>query len=150
MQFFILCIALLFCFSFAQEDSRAFKHPLTDMPPGAEDVETSYYFPEHTNNKFPLGETVTALCHFSNEGSSYYNVTAIMGSLNSPFDFRVHFQNYSFKTFGTVVKPGEEITFQYSFQVHPDLQAADYQLALTVFYDSDRQSFSSTFYNQVC
>jgi hypothetical protein len=67
-------------------------------------VETSPYFPQYPDHKLPVGETITTLCHFSNEGSSYYNVIAVMGSLNSPFEFRHHFQNYSYKTFGTTSK----------------------------------------------
>eukprot|EP01032_Pedospumella_encystans_P016464 gene16464-18788_t len=118
------------------------------MPPSAEDVETSPYFPEHTDQKFPIGETVTALCHFINDGSANYNVSAIMGSLNSPFEFGHHFQNYSYKTFGTIVKPGEEITIKYNFQLHKELEPVDYQLAITVFYESEQHSFSTTFFNQ--
>ena len=127
-----------------------FKHPLTDMPVESEDIETSHYFPEHPDHKFPIGETVTALCHFSNDGSSYYNVSAIMGSLNSPFEFRHHYQNYSYKPIGTVVKAGEEISFKYGFQLHSELEPIEYQLAITVFYDSESgDSYSTTFFNQV-
>jgi translocon-associated protein subunit alpha len=151
MNLFIALLALVACAALAQkeEDPKQFKHPLTDMPVHAEDVETSPYFPQHTDHKLPVGETVTALCHFSNEGAGSYNVTAVMGSLNSPFDFRHHFQNYSYKTFGTLVKAGEEMSFKYNFQLHSDLEPVDYQLAVTVFYQSDKQSFSTTFFNQV-
>ena len=145
-------LSVLACAALSQkpdEEVRVFRHPLTDMPPAAEDVESSHFFPAHPDHKFPIGESVTALCHFSNEGSSYYNVSAIMGSLNSPFEFKHHFQNYSYKSFGTVVKPGEEITFKYNFQLHSELEPVDYQLAITVFYESETQSFSSTFFNQV-
>lgn len=72
-----------------------------------------------------------------------------MGSLNSPFEFNHHFQNYTYKPFGTIVKPGEEITFDYKFQLHTELEPVDYQLAITIFYESDKQSFSTTFFNQV-
>jgi len=76
-----------------------------------------FNFYRHADQKFPIGETVTVLCHLSNEGQLPYNVTAIMGSMNSPFDFNFHIQNYSYKPFGIVVKPGEEVTFEYQFQV---------------------------------
>jgi translocon-associated protein subunit alpha len=150
MNLLIALLAVAACASAQkEEDPSKFKHPLTDMPRSAEDVETSPYFPQHPDHKLPVGETITTLCHFSNEGSSYYNVTAVMGSLNSPFEFRHHFQNYSYKTFGTLVKAGEEMSFKYTFQLHPDLEPVDYQLAVTVFYESDKQSFSTTFFNQV-
>lgn len=35
-------------------------------------------------------------------------VSGIMGSMNAPVDFRHHFENYSYKPFGIVVKGGEE------------------------------------------
>lgn len=153
MYLITLCSLALFAFvayaQKAEEEVRVFRHPLTDMPPEAEDVVTAHFFPEQPDHKLPIGEGVTALCHFSNEGSTYYNVSAIMGSLNSPYDFRHHFQNYTYKPFGTVVKPGEEITFNYNFQLHPELEPVDYQLAITIFYESDKQSFSTTFFNQV-
>jgi hypothetical protein len=96
---------------------QQFVHPLTNMPGSAEDVETSYFFPGYTGTKFPIGEMVTVLCHFSNDDQYPYNVTAIMGSLNSPYDFGFHIQNYSYKPVGVLVRPGEEYTFEYQFHV---------------------------------
>jgi hypothetical protein len=96
----------------------------------------------------PIGQTVTVLCHFSNQGDFPYNVTAIMGSLNSPADFSYHIQNYSYKPVGVVVRPQEEVTVEYQFQLHPDLQPMQYALAHTVFYEDDSISYSSTFFNQ--
>jgi hypothetical protein len=118
--------SLLFFIQFAsmvsgQEGASAkpqvFIHPLTNMPGPAADVETSYFFPKYSNTKFPIGEVVTILCHLSNNDNIPYNVSAIMGSLNSPFDFSYHIQNYTYKPLGVVVRPGDEITFQYQFQV---------------------------------
>lgn len=132
----------------AKPKTKAFKHPLTDMPRSAKEVETSHFFPVHSDNKMPIGDAVTALCHFSNDGSTVYNVTAIMGSLNSPVDFRHYFQNYSYKPYGVIVKAGEEISFKYAFQIHTELEPIDYQLSITVFYESEKGSFSTTFFNQ--
>lgn len=150
-------VALLFAivapfFAFAQqgnEDLKNFKHPLTDMPGAAEDVQTTFYFPAQTDLKFPIGEVIHTLCHFSNKGTGPYNISAVMGSLNAPFDFNHHFQNYSYKPFGIVVKGDEEITLKYTFQLHPELEPVDYQLAVTVFYESETESYSTTFFNQV-
>jgi hypothetical protein len=96
---------------------QVFVHPLTNMPGAADGIETSFYYPKYSNLKFPIGEVATVLCHFSNNDNVAYNVSAIMGSLNSPFDFSYHIQNYTYKPLGIVVRPGEEITFQYQFQV---------------------------------
>lgn len=150
VQWLFISLVWLTCQESAAEEARAFKHPLTDMPGGAEDVRTSYFFPHQPDLKLPIGEVITSLCHFSNDGSGYYNISGIMASLNAPVDFRHHFQNYSYKPFGIVVKGGEEISLRYSFQLHPELDPVDYQLAITVFYDSESESFSNTFFNQVC
>lgn len=149
--FFVLVLMTLVTFVSidAQETERKFIHPLTNMPGSSEDVDTSFFYPGHKDQKFPIGETVTVLCHFSNDGDSPFNVTAIMGSLNFLYDFRHHIQNYTYKPFGIVVKGGEEVTLQYQFQVHPELEPVEYFLSHTVFYESERESFSSTFFNQV-
>lgn len=111
----IVATLMLFALGVAQnQQAQQFVHPLTDMPGPLEDVETSFVFPDSdsssTTNKFPLGQTVTILCHFSNNGASPVNVSAIMGSLNHVLDFRYHIQNYTYKPFGVVVKGGEEVT----------------------------------------
>jgi hypothetical protein len=94
-----------------------FIHPLTNLPPSASDIETSFYYPKYSLNKMPIGEIVTILCHFSNDNEIPFNVTAIMGSLNSPFDFNFYIQNYTYKPLGIIVQPGTEVTFEYQFQV---------------------------------
>lgn len=149
LLFVVLALSVLSISAVSGEETRAFKHPLTDMPGAAEDVSAVHYFPNQPDLKLPIGDVITVLCHFSNEGSGYYNISGIMGSLNAPIDFRHHFQNYSYKPFGIVVKGGEEISLKYSFQLHPELDPVDYQLAVTVFYDSESESFSNTFFNQV-
>jgi hypothetical protein len=120
---FFSCLVVGTTSSKASEEANAkaahFKHPLTDMPAPAEDIYTSFFFPSHADQKFPIGETVTVLCHFSNEGSYPVNVTAIMGSLNFPDNFQFHQQNFSYKPFGFMVKPGEETTLQYQIMLHP-------------------------------
>lgn len=108
----------LFLYSKENEKVQIFQHPLTNMPPTAEGIETTYYLPKYSSLKFPIGEVITILCHLTNEGDKPYNVTAIMGSLNSPYDFNFHIQNYTYKQIGLVVKPGDEATFEYQFQVY--------------------------------
>jgi hypothetical protein len=101
------------------EQQQIFQHPLTDMPDAARDVATSFYFApdESDGQRMPIGKTITVLCHFSNNGDFPYNVTAIMGSLNSPVDFGYYIQNYSYKPVGLIVRSGEEATLEYQFMV---------------------------------
>jgi len=128
--------------------SSIVSHPLTNMPMSAEDADITSFFPTNTDHKFPIGGLITSLCHFSNEGLSNYNITAIMGSLNAPYDFKHHFQNYSYKSFNYIVKSGEEISLQYLFQLHAELEPIEYQLAITVFYQVDKLTYSTTYFNQ--
>ncbi len=145
--FFVL--ALKFLTALSQQGEQLFNHPLTNMPGPSNVVETSYFFPGHNDLKLPLGETITILCHFTNDGPSPLNISAIMGSLNFVNDFKYHIQNYTYKPFGVVVKEGEEVTLQYEFLIHPDLETVEYTLAHTVFYQSNKEGFSSTFFNRV-
>lgn len=55
--------------------SHQYRHPLTDMPGPSEDVVTSHYFPAHPDQKIPIGETVSILCHFANDGK--HRLTAL-------------------------------------------------------------------------
>ena len=75
-----------------------------------------------------------------------------MGSLNAKYDFHHHYQNYSYMTQLGLVKPDEEATFHYTFQLHPQLEPDEYYLAHTIFYESTsspaKRPFSSTFFNQ--
>jgi hypothetical protein len=77
------------------------------------------------------------------------NITGIMGSMNDAFEFRNFRQNFTAKGLGVVVKGGEEITLQYPFVIYKEFEPLDYTLAHTVFYESDSEAFSSTFFNQV-
>lgn len=73
----ILLLVTIFIYFIARKDAasseeaqKAYKHPLTDMPLGAEDVETGHYFPSFTDLKFPIGQNVISLCHITNQGSA--------------------------------------------------------------------------------
>lgn len=80
-SFSLVALVCLFVITLAQQQQQQFIHPLTDMPGPNEDVETSFVFPDYPMNsyKFPLGETITVLCHVSNDGSVPVNISAIMG-----------------------------------------------------------------------
>ena len=44
---------------------------------------------------------------------------------------------------------GEEITLEYQFLVDSELEPEKFRLAHTVFYESDKKQYSTTFYNMV-
>jgi len=94
-----------------------------------------------------------------NMGEVAMNVTGIMGSLNMPEAFQIYYVNFTYKHFGDLVEPGQEVTFAYPFKLRPeDLamvnQYADeretrVQMAMSVFYeDADGMDYSSTYFNE--
>ena len=124
-------------------------HPLTDMPLASPDVLTAGVFPNENPGKlrFGIGKQVDALVGIVNNGQEAINVTAIMGSLNSPFDFNYYIQNFTDFTYNTIVQEEEEASFHYRFQTASNLDPVDYQVALTIFYENDDELFSHTFFN---
>jgi len=155
---YLIAIFASLCLSFAygQEDSEGSKHrgayspvhPLTDMPDASEDIVTSFYYPKYPDLRFPAGEIVTVLCSVRNQGDSPYNITAMMGSLNAPFNFDYHLQNYTLQSLGVFLTTSQEITFEYTFKLHENLDPSEYQLAHTVFYENSEEAFSTTFFNK--
>ena len=129
------------------------QHPLTDMPPASEDVSVSFYYPTHDGHgsKLPVDDMVTVLCHFSNEGETSLNISAAMGSLNMAHDFNMYVQNFSFKPYGLVVPPNEEVTLSYEFMMDPRLDTTqDYTISHSLFYGNVQNAeewYTSTFFN---
>ena len=155
MMNYLVCelLLVLIVLVLALNQAQEMQHPLTNMPPASEDVSVSFYYPTHDGHgsKLPVNDIVTVLCHFSNEGDIAMNVSAAMGSLNLAQDFNVYVQNFSFKPFGLVVKPNEEITLAYEFIMDPRLDTSqDYSLAHSIFYSSVGNAedwYTSTFFN---
>ena len=125
-----------------------FIHPLTNMAPAHPEITTTYLFPDHPDKLLPLGELVTVLCQVQNLGDSAFNISAIMGSLNTPNDFGMYIQNFSYIPFGSVIRAGEEITLDYRFYIAPQLMPEEYTIATTVFYQDGKQAYSNTFFNE--
>lgn len=72
-----------------------------------EDVDTSFYLPNVIDDKIPIGKPTTILCHLVNDSPTPFNVTAIQGTMTHPLNFRMSIQNFTHKSPGVVVKPGE-------------------------------------------
>jgi len=131
------------------EEGDVDEHPLTDMPLPSPEVLAAGLFPNEdpASPRFAIGEPVDAVVGLVNNGQEAINVTMIMGSLNSPFDFNYFIQNFSGYNYNTIVQEGEEFSFHYRFQTAINLDPVDYQVALTVFYENEDELFSHTFFN---
>lgn len=129
------------------------EHMLTNMPIENRDVLVSYYYPDlqHSRGrKIPVGEPVTVLCHFANEGETPLNITGIMGSLNKYDNFYHYVQNSTFEPIGHVLMPSEEITLTYTYKIESWINTMPrYRLSNTVFYQEQYQAleYSHTFQN---
>merc|ERR1712166_1306696 len=88
-----------------------------------------------------------AIVGLVNEGQEPINVTKVMGSLNSPFDFNYYIQNFTEQNLNTVIHEDEEYTFRYRFRPIDTLDPVEYHIALTVFYENDEELVSHTFFN---
>ncbi|CAD7699658.1 unnamed protein product [Ostreobium quekettii] len=93
---------------------------------------------------------IPVLLGFRNEGGEAVNVSAIMGSLNSAADFRVHYQNFSMQPLGVTVPPNVELTMEYLFRPDPALPPMEFRVAITAFYSNvaGNEWHSSTFFNE--
>lgn len=132
----------------AAQAPQAYQHPLTVLP-AAGSVSTTYYFPEHTPKVFPAGDKIKIVLGIHNDAVEPYNITAIMGSLNSPMDFRIYVQNFTQQVYFEPVQPGEELSVEYVFRPDPNLSPRDFIVALTVFYEDPKNTYySTTFFNQ--
>ena len=120
---------------------------LTDFPEANDDVDTAHYFPGNPEGKLLSGESLKVILGFRNSGETTLTVSQIAGSLNSPFRFNMYVTNFSAVTYNSVVEPGKETSFEYMFQIDPQLAGHEFTLALTAFYLDDSEHYSSTFIN---
>lgn len=120
----------------------------SNMPP-AGDVQTAWVLPEHPSKEFPAGDLIPVLVTIRNDGSSDYNMSYIMGSLNLPKDFHYYVQNFTYSPLWTNIPSKEEATFQYKFRPDKSLSPMELRVALTVFYQNEQgSSYSTTFFNE--
>jgi hypothetical protein len=125
-------------------------HPLTDMPESSPDVITAFAFPQVSiSDGLPVGEETKVVVGIINNGEHSVNVTRAMGSINSPFQFSFHVQNFTMRGYQPQVEvpPGEERTIEYAFTPRDDIEAVDFTVCLTVFYEDDEETFSTQFFN---
>lgn len=144
------------------------RHPLSDLPPPATDINIGYQFisgmssttvktKKETETKplITLGEPIKTILAFSNNGKSSYHIWGIMGSLNRDTKFDVHVQNFTYHVINKTIDADEELSFSYTFEPNARLDIRPFQLAVTTFYEARSSSsgnaikgYSSTFYNE--
>ena len=81
-----------------------------------------------------------------------------MGSLNDANNFAVYHQNvelclkhdsqFTERNFNSTLYPGYEMNFLYVFGLYNFIDPQEYQMALTIFYETDSDYYATTFYNE--
>lgn len=136
------------------------RHPLTNLPPPADDVDIAHAFTVGPNaakkidaDVLTLGEQVKAAIAFASTGRSKYHVWGVMGSINMENKFSTYVQNFTYSAVNKTVAPQSELSFSYRFTPNERLDPRSFQLALTVFYEAQGHTgnairgHSTTFFN---
>lgn len=126
----LVCLgALLVPACFAQRSDFLSRLP----PPGS--LSVAHYFPEHPNKQFPAGGEIKVVVSAHNDAKTPYNITAMMGSLNSPTDFDMYIQNFTQQVYFQLLPPGEELSVEYTFRPDPILSPREFIVALHLIYE---------------
>lgn len=144
-------LAMLAAGSVSAQQGGNQPHPLSVLPPPGL-VTTGFFFPDHPSVRpqdFATGKQVRVVLGIHNDADVAYNISAIMGSLNSPTDFSIYVQNFTQQLYHQPLAVGQEISVEYKFLPDPRLEPRDFVVALTVFYqDPKGQYYSNTFFNK--
>jgi translocon-associated protein subunit alpha len=150
----ILCF-LLFSFVAINAQSNLTPTNIADLlqeeavlPTAAEDVVTSFVFPENFNRQFTAGEPVEVLVGFRNRGQRQYNITFIDASFNFPQDFSYYIQNFSRWEYGMPVQATQEVTLSYMFRPDAMLEPRDFGVLVNVYYkDATGKNYTNVAFN---
>jgi translocon-associated protein subunit alpha len=150
----ILCF-LLFSFVAINAQSNLTPTNIADLlqeeavlPTAAEDVVTSYVFPDNAARQFTAGEPVEVLVGFRKKGSRQYNITFIDASFNFPQDFSYYIQNFSRWEYGMPVQATQEVTLSYMFRPDAMLEPRDFGLLVNVYYkDATGRNYTNAAFN---
>jgi hypothetical protein len=111
------------------------------------DVSISYVLPDWPDARVVVGEKITVLFNFDNNGLSTFNVTSVGAHLHSPYDYSYFIQNYTQKEIGVPVGPGQQLSVDYVF-LPQKLEPLELWMSAWVEYvDTDDRLYRSTFYN---
>ncbi|XP_010884147.1 translocon-associated protein subunit alpha isoform X4 [Esox lucius] len=98
---------------------------------------------------FPANDIVKFLMGFTNKGSDNFIVESLDASFRYPQDFQFYIQNFTALQLGTVVHPGRQATFEYSFIPAEPMGGRPFGLVININYkDSNGNVFQDAVFNQ--
>lgn len=112
------------------------------------DITVKTFLPKYADKKFPLGEDITLLVSFNNNGEKTFNVSSLAGHLHSPFDYNYYIQNFTVKSAATTVGPNSQATLEYTFRPDAILEPLEFWFSAYVKYNrTDGRNFMHTLHN---
>ncbi|KAM4606159.1 translocon-associated protein subunit alpha isoform 2-T2 [Polymixia lowei] len=98
---------------------------------------------------FPANNIVKFLLGFTNKGSENFVVESLDASFRYPQDFQFYIQNFTALQLGTVVPPGRQATFEYSFIPAEPMGGRPFGMVINLNYkDSNGNVFQDAVFNQ--
>ncbi|KAJ8010685.1 hypothetical protein DPEC_G00077690 [Dallia pectoralis] len=98
---------------------------------------------------FPANDIVKFLMGFTNKGTENFVVESLDASFRYPQDFQFYIQNFTALQLGTVVHPGRQATFEYSFIPAEPMGGRPFGLVININYkDSNGNLFQDAVFNQ--
>ncbi|XP_054879863.1 translocon-associated protein subunit alpha-like [Poeciliopsis prolifica] len=98
---------------------------------------------------FPANNIVKFLLGFTNKGPENFMVESLDASFRYPQDYQFYIQNFTALQLGTVVPPGRQATFEYSFIPAEPMGGRPFGLVINLNYkDSSGNVFQDAVFNQ--
>ncbi|XP_049589073.1 translocon-associated protein subunit alpha [Syngnathus scovelli] len=111
------------------------------------DADTTIVFT--TGEEFPANEIVRFLVGFTNKGSQDFTVESLEASFRYPQDFQFYIQNFTALPLSTVVPPGAQASFEYSFIPAQPMAGRPFGLVILLnYHDTQGSVFQTAIYNQ--
>uniref|UniRef100_A0A3Q2Y911 Translocon-associated protein subunit alpha n=1 Tax=Hippocampus comes TaxID=109280 RepID=A0A3Q2Y911_HIPCM len=111
------------------------------------DADTTIVFT--TGEEFPANEIVRFLVGFTNKGSQDFTVDSLEATFRYPQDFQFYVQNFTALPLSTVVHPGAQASFEYSFIPAQPMAGRPFGLVILLnYHDTEGIVFQTAIYNQ--
>ncbi|XP_057701113.1 translocon-associated protein subunit alpha-like [Corythoichthys intestinalis] len=111
------------------------------------DADTTVVFT--TGEEFPANEIVRFLVGFTNKGAQDFTVESLEASFRYPQDFQFYIQNFTALPLNTLVHPGAQASFEYSFIPAQPMAGRPFGLVILLnYHDAEGNVFQAAIYNQ--
>mgnify|MGYP002804303089 FL=1 len=113
------------------------------------DAETTILFTSHPEQEIAAGSIVDCLVGFTNNGKNDFVIEALDASLRYPQDYSYFIQNFTTRSLNTLIKPGEQATFDYAFKPHENLGGRPFGIVVALYYkDADGKDWMDSVFNE--